>query len=67
MSESNQEKDISLIKDWQTKIEIANRNNIFGHCHSCNYEWVDSSFDKVCPSCGSGDVERISCWQFPDD
>lgn len=68
MSESKQQKDISLIKNWQNKIEIANQNNIFGHCRSCNYEWVDSSFEnKVCPSCSSSNVERISCWQFPDD
>ncbi|MDY6804934.1 MAG: hypothetical protein SXA11_14160 [Cyanobacteriota bacterium] len=66
MSETSKQKDSSLIKDWQAKIEVANRNNIFCHCRRCNYEWVDSSSDRVCSSCGSGDVERISCWQFPD-
>lgn len=69
MSESNPEQDTdsSLLREWQLKIEVANRNNIFCHCRHCGAEWVDSSFDVVCTSCGSSSVEQISCWQFPDD
>ena len=67
MSESTSRQDTSLTHKWRKKIEVANRNNIFCHCRSCDYEWVDSSVDVVCSSCGSKDVERISCWQFPDD
>ncbi|MEH1808108.1 hypothetical protein [Nostoc sp.] len=47
--------------------EMANRNNIFCHCRSCSYEWVDSVMDAVCGKCSSKDIEHISCWQFPDD
>lgn len=54
------------IKDWQDKIEIANRNNIFCHCHCCGAEWIDSQIDVIC-KCGSSQVEKICCWQFPDD
>ncbi|NEQ74940.1 MAG: hypothetical protein F6K23_18990 [Okeania sp. SIO2C9] len=68
MSETNNKKeDISLLQAWQKKIELANTNNIFCHCHNCGYEWVDSSFEEICPSCKSSHIERISCWQFPDD
>ena len=67
MSEFNPEQDTSLLREWQLKIEVANRNNIFCHCLSCGFEWVDSYFDVACSSCGSSNVERISCWQFPDD
>ncbi|MGQ4646567.1 hypothetical protein [Lyngbya aestuarii] len=67
MSEINSKKDASLICQWRNKIEVANRNNIFCHCRSCGYEWVNSSVDAACSSCSSKDVERISCWQFPDD
>ncbi|NEP81680.1 MAG: hypothetical protein F6K39_28080 [Okeania sp. SIO3B3] len=68
MSETNNKKeDISLLQAWQKKIELANTNNIFCHCHNCEYEWVDSSFKGICPSCNSSHIERISCWQFPDD
>ena len=66
MSERFSEQDISEFGEWRQKIELANRNNIFCHCRTCDAQWVDSSFDAVC-SCGSSDVERISCWQFPDD
>jgi anaerobic ribonucleoside-triphosphate reductase len=59
--------DADEYQEWQRKIAVANRNNIFCHCCSCGYEWVDSSTEVVCISCGSADVEHISCWQFPDD
>ncbi|NEP14705.1 MAG: hypothetical protein F6J92_27445 [Symploca sp. SIO1A3] len=67
MSEHTTEEDTSLLHEWRSKIEIANRNNIFCHCCSCGYEWVGSSFGAACSSCGSQNVEQISCWQFPDD
>lgn len=57
----------SEIEQWQEKIEIANRNNIFCHCLQCKREWVDSHLDAACKSCGSNNVEHIACWQFPDD
>ncbi|HEY9597047.1 MAG TPA: hypothetical protein V6D33_05205 [Cyanophyceae cyanobacterium] len=66
MSEAFSEQDKSELDEWRLNIEEANRNNIFCHCRACGTEWVDSSFDGVC-CCGSSDVERISCWQFPDD
>lgn len=66
MSEAFSEQDKSELDKWRLNIEEANRNNIFCHCRTCGAEWVDSSFDVVC-RCGSLDVERISCWQFPDD
>ncbi len=66
MSEAFSEQDISELRQWRLNIEDANRNNIFCHCRTCGAEWVDSSFDAAC-SCGSSDVEHISCWQFPDD
>ncbi|MBD2580608.1 hypothetical protein [Oscillatoria sp. FACHB-1406] len=59
--------DRQIIEEWQAKIAIANRNNIFCHCKTCNAEWVDSSLEADCQACGSDRVERISCWQFPDD
>ena len=55
------------IQEWQFKIEQANRHNIFCHCRHCQAEWVDSSWTALCQKCGSTDVEKISCWQFPDD
>ena len=57
----------SQLREWHQGIHMANRNNIFCHCRSCGYEWVDSLTDIVCNQCGSKDVEKISCWQFPDD
>ncbi|MGK7920037.1 MAG: hypothetical protein AB4080_08535 [Trichodesmium sp.] len=67
MSKNNKQQDISLLQAWQKKIQDANLNNIFCHCHSCEYEWVDSSSEGICPNCNSTQIERISCWQFPDD
>ncbi|BAZ07401.1 hydrogenase maturation nickel metallochaperone HypA [Calothrix sp. NIES-3974] len=55
------------LKQWHQGIENANRNNIFCHCRTCGYEWMDSKFDVPCPQCISKDVESISSWQFPDD
>lgn len=54
------------LHDWQLRLAEANRHNIFCHCRQCEYEWVDSVDDAVCQSCGSTNVERIACWQFPD-
>ena len=58
--------DPSLLEQWQLKIKTANRHNIFCHCRNCDYEWVDSSLGASCQKCSSNNVERISCWQFPD-
>lgn len=66
MAEVKYNKHNSIIAQWQEKIKIANRNNIFCHCRNCNHEWVDSSFDAICNNCGNNNVERICCWQFPD-
>lgn len=63
---SELDRDQIILQDWQQKIQQANRHNILCHCRQCHYEWVDSSFEAVC-RCGSRNVERISCWQFPDD
>jgi hypothetical protein len=52
-------------QEWRQKIEKANYHNIFCHCRHCQQEWIDSSFEAVC-QCGSQDVEKIACWQFPD-
>ena len=54
------------LHQWRTKIDTANRHNILCHCRCCGWEWIDSTFEAIC-QCGSSDVERISCWQFPDD
>ncbi|MDJ0714549.1 MAG: hypothetical protein QNJ54_10055 [Prochloraceae cyanobacterium] len=67
MSQPKPSLDPFQLKEWQLKIKTANRNNIFCHCHHCGYEWIDSSFEASCPNCDSTKVERISCWQFPDD
>ncbi|MGK7875185.1 MAG: hypothetical protein AB4426_18395 [Xenococcaceae cyanobacterium] len=67
MSKKSLPKDSSLVREWRLKIEIANRHNIFCHCRRCGSEWVDSSEEAACRSCGSTDVQHISCWQFPDD
>lgn len=66
MSETFAAEDLDELREWQHKIELANRNNIFCNCRICGKEWIDSLFDAVC-SCGSTNVEHISCWQFPDD
>lgn len=63
----NPEPDTALIHEWQGKITEANRHNILCHCRHCNYKWIDSHFDATCCQCGGSDVERIACWQFPDD
>jgi len=55
------------LQEWRNKIEIANQHNIFCHCRDCGYEWVDSGLKTGCTQCQSDRVERISCWQFPDD
>ncbi|WP_199248116.1 hypothetical protein [[Phormidium] sp. ETS-05] len=52
---------------WQLTLAEANRHNIFCHCRHCEAEWVDSSEEAACPHCGSKNIERIACWQFPDD
>jgi anaerobic ribonucleoside-triphosphate reductase len=67
MSNSFPYKNDLQLREWYQGIAMANRNNIFCHCHSCGWEWVDSSTDAVCSKCNSADVEHISCWQFPDD
>ncbi|WP_072032413.1 hypothetical protein [Fischerella sp. PCC 9605] len=54
-------------RQWHQGIKDANRNNIFCHCRTCGYEWMDSIFDCACTRCNSKDIERISAWQFPDD
>ncbi len=54
------------LNDWQFRLTEANRLNIFCHCRRCEEEWVDSVDDAPCKSCGTHDVEHISCWQFPD-
>ena len=54
------------LKEWQLRLNEANRHNIFCHCRNCGEEWVDSFTDVRCKSCGSRDVEYIACWQFPD-
>ncbi|TVQ48132.1 MAG: hypothetical protein EA365_01670 [Gloeocapsa sp. DLM2.Bin57] len=51
---------------WLNKIAKANQNNIFCHCRDCDWEWVDSDLGNNC-RCGSFNIERIACWQFPDD
>ena len=64
MSENNSELTPDELQEWQMKITIANLHNIFCHCRHCNQEWVASTYENC--SCGSTDVERILCWQFPD-
>ncbi|MDR9402725.1 MAG: hypothetical protein RI580_04730 [Halothece sp. Uz-M2-17] len=58
--------DTPLIKQWQRQIELANQNNIFYHCRDCGEEWVESTEDSTCETCGSKNLEQIRCWQFPD-
>jgi hypothetical protein len=66
MSGHLSDQDRREIYSWQEKIEEADRNNILCHCRHCDTEWIDSSWHTIC-RCGSADIERISCWQFPDD
>lgn len=67
MSEKQPEFQEKLLESWRLKIEVANRNNIFCHCRICGYEWVESKDDAICSNCGSKSVQKILCWQFPDD
>ncbi|MEH2293014.1 hypothetical protein [Nostoc sp.] len=55
------------LQQWHQGIKDTNHNNIFCHCRTCGYEWMDSVFDIKCVKCNSKDVESISSWQFPDD
>ncbi|MFB2878115.1 hypothetical protein [Floridanema aerugineum] len=65
MSQNNPQLTPDELQEWQKKITIANLHNIFCHCRKCNKEWVASTEENC--SCGSTEVERILCWQFPDD
>lgn len=53
------------IHKGQREIARITRNNLFGHCQTCEYEWVGSA-PIACPACSSDRVEFIACWQFPD-
>ncbi len=53
------------LKAGRDRIAAANINNVLHHCRKCDYEWV-ASHAEAC-RCGSKSVERIMCWQFPDD
>jgi hypothetical protein len=55
------------LHQWQLALAAANRNNIWCHCKNCDAEWVSSDEQGSCLTCGSDRVERILCWQFPDD
>lgn len=57
----------NLLASWRSQIKTADINNIFCHCRKCGGEWVSSSWDDHCPSCSSQNIQKISCWQFPDD
>jgi hypothetical protein len=52
-------------QEWQLIIAAANLHNILHHCRQCDREWV-ASVAEAC-QCGSSNIERIACWQFPDD
>ncbi|MEL6249933.1 MAG: hypothetical protein AAFY78_24415 [Cyanobacteria bacterium J06648_16] len=54
-----------VLQQWRAGIAEANRNNVFCHCKTCDYEWVSSIEEPIC-RCGSHAVEHILCWQFPD-
>ncbi|NJL83678.1 MAG: hypothetical protein HC890_13330 [Chloroflexaceae bacterium] len=56
-----------MLSQWRKMIEIAEHNHIFYHCQDCQAEWVASPGVTACSNCGSPRLERISCWQFPDD
>jgi hypothetical protein len=53
------------LKAGRDRIAAANINNVLHHCRKCDYEWVTSQAEAC--RCGSKSVERIMCWQFPDD
>ena len=59
--------DAKVLAQWRAKIATANQYNIFCHCRLCQAQWVESSEEGACQQCGAKDIERISCWQFPDD
>ncbi|MEB3281761.1 MAG: hypothetical protein VKK42_22845 [Lyngbya sp.] len=67
MSDPNFTNSETQLERWQFNLRQANDNNVFCHCRQCHYEWVDSSDEASCPTCGSTNVEHIACWQFPDD
>ncbi|MBS0014879.1 MAG: hypothetical protein KFF72_00665 [Arthrospira sp. SH-MAG29] len=67
MSEHTSTNHQDLLETWRSQIRQADINNVFCHCRDCEAEWVGSAWDENCPSCGSTNIERISCWQFPDD
>jgi len=53
------------LRQWQFGLQQANLNNVFCHCRQCDREWVASSHVVKC-TCGSTNIETLSCWQFPD-
>jgi hypothetical protein len=53
------------VQQWQTIIAAANLYNLLHHCRVCHREWIASQ-EEFC-LCGNTQVERIACWQFPDD
>ncbi len=53
------------LRRWQFGLRQADDNNVFCHCRQCDREWVASAHAVKC-TCGSTNVETISCWQFPD-
>lgn len=54
------------LAQWRQQIAGANEYNIFCHCRDCEQEWVTSDEQAPC-LCGSRNIQRIPCWQFPDD
>lgn len=55
----------SDLEEWQSRLQEANRHNVFCHCKQCGAEWIASDPEPC--GCGSYQVEHILCWQFPDD
>lgn len=66
MSDVPEQLEPEELQKWLNQIAQANHHNIFCHCRDCHQEWIASDLDSHCP-CGSYNVERIPCWQFPDD
>ncbi|MBW4656026.1 MAG: hypothetical protein KME20_23735 [Kaiparowitsia implicata GSE-PSE-MK54-09C] len=56
---------LAELAEWQQILAAANRNNILHHCRVCDREWVASEAQRC--TCGGRSIERIACWQFPDD
>lgn len=54
------------LRQWQSGLAEASRNNILCHCKDCDWEWVASTEEPKCYKCGSHRTEHIVCWQFPD-